>query len=97
MPKRVDANQPEIVKAFRDLGYTVQYLHTIGKGCPDILVGKFGLNFIVEIKDGEKIPSKRILTMDEKKWHKLWRGQVCVIESAKDVIEFHVKQIQRFV
>ena len=36
---RVDRNQAEIVQALRSMGATVQHLHTIGKGCPDILVG----------------------------------------------------------
>lgn len=95
MPKRADANQPEIVKAFRGFGYTVQHLHTVGKGCPDILAGKFGLNFLIEIKDGSKIPSQKKLTPDEQKWHKDWRGQVGIIESVDDVFKFHVKQIER--
>lgn len=96
MPKRADANQPEIVKAFRGFGYTVQHLHTVGKGCPDILVGKFGLNFLIEIKDGDKMPSQQKLTPDEEQWHSLWRGQVDIIKNKEDVFKFHVEQIERF-
>ena len=39
MPRRaprIDANQPEIVKSFRKLGCTVQHLHMVGDGCPDL-------------------------------------------------------------
>ena len=36
---RVDANQPEIVKALRGVGATVQHLHKVGQGCPDLMVG----------------------------------------------------------
>ena len=50
------------------MGCTVQHLHTIGKGCPDILVGIKDINLLVEIKDGNKFPSERKLTTDEKKW-----------------------------
>ena len=95
MPKRVDANQSEIVKVFRSFGYTVQTLHTVGKGCPDILVGNAGGNFLVEIKDGSKFPSQRKLTPDEKEWHENWRGQVVIIESIKDVMAFHVEQVSK--
>lgn len=83
---KADNNQREIVKAFRDAGCSVQHLHTIGQGCPDVLVGKNGLNFLIEIKDGNKIPSQKKLTKDESEWHEKWRGQVCIVESVSDVI-----------
>ena len=50
MPKRVDMNQPEIVADLRGIGATVQHLHMVGKGCPDILVGFRGNNWLFEIK-----------------------------------------------
>ena len=53
MPARVDANQPVIVAALRAIGATVQHLHAVGQGCPDILVGYDGVNFLMEIKDGD--------------------------------------------
>jgi len=84
---RTDSNQPAIVKIFRSLGCSVQHLHTVGQGCPDILVGKLGVNLMVEIKDGSRGPSDRKLTIDEMNWHKEWSGQVCVIESDQDAID----------
>lgn len=81
---KVDSNQKEIVSAFREMGCTVQHLHTVGMGCPDIVVGLHGVNLLVEIKDGSLPPSGRKLTRDEQGWHNLWRGQVCVIESVAD-------------
>jgi DNA-binding NarL/FixJ family response regulator len=36
---KVDANQTEITAALRQMGATVQHIHTVGKGCPDLLVG----------------------------------------------------------
>jgi len=95
MAKKADRNQPEIVKAFRDLGCTVQHLHTVGKGCPDILVGYEGFNYLIEIKDGEKPPSARKLTKDEKEWHDKWLGQVDVIENAHDVLDYALKKMPR--
>jgi hypothetical protein len=83
---RVDANQKVIVDACRDVGATVQHLHQLGQGVPDILVGYRGINYLVEIKDGDKPPSERRLTGDEQKWHDLWRGQVAVVESIDDTL-----------
>jgi len=86
---RTDANQPEIVAALRAAGCSVQHLHTIGGGCPDILVGRAGKNYILEIKDGAKAPSGRQLTEDEKEWHRTWRGvvhTVCNIAEALDAV-----------
>lgn len=85
---KADNNQPEIVKIFRDLGCSVQHLHTIGKGCPDVLIGKDGQNFLIEIKNGSKHLSQKKLTKDEAEWHQKWRGQVCIIESIDCAIEF---------
>ncbi len=89
MPKyaaRVDRNQKEIVKALRDAGATVQHLHTVGSGCPDILVGFRGINHLMELKDGAKPPSARKLTPDEEEWHKGWKGQVVTVMSADEAL-----------
>lgn len=83
---RTDKNQTEIVKMARSFGASVQHLHTIGKGCPDILVGFRGKNFLWEIKDGSKPPSKQKLTRDEMDWHYAWQGSVQIITCVDDVI-----------
>lgn len=83
---RIDANQPEIVAGLRAIGATVQPLHTVGKGCPDILVGYRGRNYLIEIKDGRKPPSARMLTPDQDEWHGEWRGQVTVASSLEDAL-----------
>ena len=82
MPKRVDANQPEIVQALRDIGATVQHLHEVGKGCPDILVGYRHNNWAFEIKT-----KTGRMTPDETDWHSLWNGQVTVIRSAGEAVD----------
>lgn len=86
MAKRVDANQKGIVLALRQIGATVQPLHTVGRGCPDLLVGFRGRNWLIEVKDGERPPSKRRLTDDESVWHETWRGQVATVGSIEDAI-----------
>ena len=83
---KVDANQSEIVAAFRKAGATVTPLHAVGQGCPDLLVGFRGVNYLVEVKDGAKPPSARKLTPDQVSWHDTWRGQVAVVKSAAEAL-----------
>lgn len=73
---KVDRNQAEIVAALRGIGATVQPLHTVGDGCPDLLVGFRGRNMLIEVKDGLRPPSDRKLTKDQVEWHGGWKGQV---------------------
>lgn len=86
MPKRVDTNQPEIVNALRKVGATVAPTHTLGRGFPDLVVGFRGYNYLLEIKDGSKPPSKRKLTPDELKWHEEWNGQVAIVNSIDEAL-----------
>lgn len=83
---RIDANQPEIVKALRDVGASVQSIASIGQGCPDLLVGYREQTFVMEVKDGAKPPSERKLTDDERDWHADWRGQLVIVESVDDAL-----------
>jgi hypothetical protein len=80
---KVDANQPAIVKALRDIGATVQHLHMVGDGCPDILVGFRGRTYLMEIKASKRAK----LTPDERAWHESWRGTVFVVTSPEQAIE----------
>ena len=89
---RIDANQPEIVRVLREAGATVQPLHTVGKGCPDLVVGYNGQNYLLEIKDptavnkaGKFRPSHR--DRDHADWHVNWRGQVQIVWSAVEALQ----------
>lgn len=84
---KIDANQTEIAKALRQVGASVQSLASTGKGCPDLLVGFRGVNWLLEIKDGQKVKSARKLTEDQVVWHESWCGQVHVIESIDQAIK----------
>jgi len=81
---KVDVNQPALVAEIRALGWTVQHLHSLGQGCPDILVGAKGKNYLLEIKNPEYDGK---LTADEQDWHDSWRGQVAVVETIEDILE----------
>jgi Holliday junction resolvase len=84
-----DRNQKEIVKALREAGFSVQDLRGVGKGFPDLLVGYFGSNYLIEVKDGLK--SK--LNEDQVEWHENWKGQVITIHDMLQLNYFinHVK------
>lgn len=81
---KVDANQSAVVEEFRRLGASVQPLHSVGQGVPDLLIGYGTHNFLLEVKDGGKAK----LTPDQVEWHRMWRGQVDVIRSVEDVRMF---------
>lgn len=84
---RTDANQSEITKALRKMGCSVQLLHSVGRGCPDMLVGYKGNNYLLEIKDGEKPESQRKLTAEQTIWHFDWKGQVAVVNNVHEAID----------
>lgn len=91
---KVDRNHAEVVNALRKVGCSVQDLSAVGDGCTDLAVGlemfAFGrvIPFVtmMEVKDGEKIPSKRKLKPRQQKWHDEWKGHKCVVESVEDAL-----------
>lgn len=86
MAKRIDGNQQDIVKKLRKIGYSVCILSSMGKGVPDLLIGRAGKNYLIELKDGAKYESQQRLTPDEQKWHDAWRGQVAVCNCLSDIL-----------
>lgn len=91
---KIDANQGEIVAAIRSLGVSVQHLHTVGAGVPDLLCGVAGVNFLVEVKDGAKPPSAQKLTPDQIEWHSKWRTPVYIVNSVEQAIDLVQKIIR---
>jgi hypothetical protein len=83
---KVDRNQPAIVRALRNAGASVQSLADIGEGCADLLVGFRGVNFVMEVKDGEAPLNKQRLNDAEKVWHANWRGSVQVVHSVEEAV-----------
>ena len=86
---RVDANQAAIVAVLRKLGAFVQPLHTVGGGCPDLLVGYRQRWLVLEVKDGRQPPSKRVLTKDEREWidAAFRHAPVHIVLGVMDVVE----------
>jgi len=78
---KVDQNQKAIVAAFRAYGWSVTSLAQVGRGCPDLVCGRNGLNLLVEVKraNGKETP-------DEVTWREAWRGKVCTVRTVEDVM-----------
>jgi len=83
---KIDDNQTAIVEALREAGYKVQSLAAVGNGCPDLLVGVNGRNVLIEVKDGDKCLSERLLTPMQKVWHTEWTGTAHVAESVEQAM-----------
>lgn len=85
MPRRdarVDANQKAIVDDLRLMGASVEHLHRVGGGCPDILVGYNDHNYLMEIKvDGGKLNGK------QEQWHNRWKGQKAVVRNINEALQ----------
>ncbi len=80
--RKVDANQGEIVEALRAAGCSVEILSDVGRGVPDLLVGKNGLNFLMEVKNGDAS-----LTNDERNWMFNWEGQKATVRTPEEALK----------
>lgn len=80
---KTDKNQRDIVQALREVGTTVISLHEVGKGCPDLLVGYKGKNYLIEIKN-----KSGKLTPRQEKFNNEWRGKILIFRTIDDVIKF---------
>jgi hypothetical protein len=89
--RRVDKNQPSIVRAFRASGFSVAITSSVSNGFPDLVVGinlgglRGCYTTLVEIKDGSKPLSAQKLTPDEVRFREQWRGNYHIVRSEEDV------------
>jgi hypothetical protein len=85
---RRDDNEKAIVDALERVGCIVQKL-TQGDGVPDLLVGvPSGKLIVIEVKDGDKVPSAKRLTEKELAWHRRWeRYPVFIVESIEQAVK----------
>lgn len=84
---RVDGNQKKIAEIFRKAGASVACTHQLGHGFPDLVVGFNGRTILIEVKDGDKAPSARQLTEDERKFHSQWQGAIAVVAHESEVLD----------
>ena len=88
---RIDANQPAVVEVFLKSGWSVLSLAAVGKGVHDLLIGRPGIAVLVEVKDGDKVTSKRKLTDDQVRFHREWTGpsDICTcLDEAMRIAKF---------
>ncbi len=83
---KIDANQNQVVKDLRKLGFSVRITSSLGQGFVDLVLGKAKKNYLVELKDGSKPPSARKLTPDEEKFIEEWKGSVIVASSLEEIL-----------
>ena len=87
MIKRTDRNHAEIINALRKIpNLSVFSTHEVGKGFPDIVIGYKGINYLIEIKDGNKPPSARKLTDAELQFHSNWKGQIKIVNNFDELL-----------
>jgi hypothetical protein len=80
---RQDKNQTEIGAALEKVGATVEPIRSLHGGCPDLLVGFQGRNYLIEVK----VPKEGRLSEIQKVWRDDWSGgKPFVIRSVEDVI-----------
>ena len=84
---KVDYNHAEIAGALLARGCSVKSLAPMGHGMPDLLVGRHGFNFLLEVKNSAMPPSKQKLTHDEVVFKQQWRGQYAVVNSVLQALE----------
>ena len=84
--RRVDDNHAQVVAMFRALGCSVASTANVGSGFPDLAVGLGGQTYLVEVKDGRKVPSARRLTRLEEEFRGRWRGGWHLVECREDVV-----------
>lgn len=79
---KVDANQPEIVKALRKAGCLVQTAGAIGDGFPDLVVSFAGVVTLMEVK----MPGKG-LNETQRIFHAVWAdSRIAVVTTPEEAI-----------
>lgn len=83
-PRKKDANQNEIVAALEKVGCSVIDASAIGGGFPDLIVGRAGENYLLEIKNPE---TKGKLNELQEDFFASWRGQTVVVHSVAEALD----------
>jgi hypothetical protein len=89
---RIDRNQPEIVDALRAAGCAVAITSNAGDGFPDLVVARRARGdwrptvYLIEVKDGQRPPSERLLTPDQKRFHGEFAGCCYIAYSVTDAL-----------
>lgn len=75
-----DENEAKIVQALRMIP-GVSVVHLSAPGVPDLLVGRAGVNYLMEIKG-----KRGKLTEPEQAFFETWTGQVDIVRTIEDAL-----------
>lgn len=87
-----DGNHGEIVRALEQIGVGVLDTSAAGDGWSDLVTFQRGVMRAIEIKDGDKAPSARKLTIAQVRAHELARVHGCtihVVTSVDEALKLH--------
>ncbi len=76
---RRDANEPAIVALLRVYGFSVEHMDHPA----DLLIGRNGQTWIAEVKS-----AKGKFTSLQSQFYDAWRGNVLILRSEADVVDF---------
>ena len=86
---KIDANHRQIRAALERIGWLVIDFSACGRGIPDLYAFKAGRSVWLELKDGDKPPSARILTPDQERLHARLRAagaEIHILTSIEEAI-----------
>jgi hypothetical protein len=78
----VDANHRAIREGLEAAGCSVVSLASVGRGCPDLLVGYRGHNYLLEVKSG----ASRHTDEAQARFRESWRGQQAVVGGVAEAL-----------
>lgn len=91
---RIDENQGRVVQALRKIGASVAITSGAGAGLPDLLCGFHGETFLIELKNGDKVPSAKKLTPAEQHFVANWKGRpVKIVESPEEAVNYLIASV----
>jgi hypothetical protein len=82
--RRVDENQAQIVAALESVGCSVCDLSRVGGECLDLLVGRQGRNYFIEVKNPAKPKADQDLTAAQKRLVARWNGQHAIVRTVQE-------------
>ena len=83
---RLDGPHSAIVQALRQCGCAVLDLSRVGNGCPDLLVWRRDVAWLVEVKTG----TVGKLTTEQRRFLEQWPGPVAVLRSVDEAVTWAV-------
>jgi len=84
--RRVDENQAQIVDALVAVGCSVCDLSRVGGECLDLLVGRAGRNYFIEVKNPAKPKGDQEPTDAQKRLIARWNGQHAIVRTVGEAL-----------